>query len=262
MSSANRDYERAEEWARRAMDLDPGPESTMRYAMVLERQGRIAEAIGMLQQLTAQHPDYLRGWTRLWSIQLGELGRRSSLSPVLNRGDITPLLPQIEANRFRFMGSMADMESLASFLARSGETGQPLAAELWLAIAERYPGHPRAEIALVTASTYVDGEKAIEILERLLELYPESPLSYKAYGRMIQALIREERTEEAIALSQEVIALPDPGFEEVGAGRATTARSGLYGQSFVCIGHSGWFNAARVMLSALGGDKLMKGGTV
>ena len=134
----------------------------------------------LLQQLTAQHSDYLTGWTRLWSMQLGELGRRSSLSPVMNRGDITPLLPQIEANRFRFMGSMADMGSLASFLARSGEAGQPLAAELWLAIAERYPGHPRAEIALVTAARYVDSDAGLEILGRLLELYPESPLRYRA----------------------------------------------------------------------------------
>ncbi|HEX9699985.1 MAG TPA: hypothetical protein VGD06_11050 [Acidobacteriota bacterium] len=223
------------EWARRAVGLMPGDYgAASTYYLALTRRDRDAEALAFLQQMVAQYPGETRFLTRLWQERLRSMGR--------NR-DIAPLLPEIEANRYRFMGSIEDMEALAGLLSGGGHEGRSMAADVWLAIAERYPEHPRAEVSLLRAAGFVDTERELEILGRFLEIYPESPLRYAVYDRMINALIGDDRFEEAIELAKEVIALPDPGFEEVGAGRDRIAETRRAGQTFACLGHSGWFAA-------------------
>jgi tetratricopeptide (TPR) repeat protein len=223
------------EWARRAVGLMPGDyAAASTYYLALTCCNRDAEALAFLQQMVAQYPGETRFLTRLWSERLRAMGR--------NR-DISALLPEIEANRYRFMGSMQDMEALAGLLSSGGAAGRAMAADVWLAIAERYPEHPRAEVSLLRAADFADTERKIEILGRLLEIYPESPLRYAVYERMINALIADELFEDAIELAKEVIAMPDPGFEEVGVGRDRIARTRSSGQTLVCLGHSGWFTA-------------------
>jgi tetratricopeptide (TPR) repeat protein len=223
------------EWARRAVGLMPGDyAAASTYYLALTRRNRNAEALAFLQQMVAQYPGETRFLTRLWQERLRAMGRDR---------DIAPLLPEIEANRFRFMGSIEDMEALAGLLSGGGPAGRSMAADVWLAIAERHPEHPRAEVSLLRAAGFVDTERELEILDRFLEIYPESPLRYAVYDRMINALIGDDRFEEAIELAKEVIALPDPGFERVGAGRDRIAETRRAGQTFVCLGHSGWFAA-------------------
>ena len=234
------------EWGRRAMELMPGDPAAVRsYVTALQQHGRRQEAVNLLRQMTAQYPNELDYWTQLWRAELDATSRRNR-----NYG---PLLDRINAQRFRFMSSMVDMERLAGVLRSMGPEGSAMSADLWVQIARRYPEHPRAERALISAaSTAPDVRRKIEILDQLLELYPDSPAIYRALENGIQQLIRAEQFDEAIDLSRSLLDAADPGFDPEGLGCDSYVSNTSWGLSLVCTGHVGWFSAAQAKSSGDG----------
>jgi len=227
------------ELANRALATNPGDYRTVSgYAALLERLGREQEAIGLLQLTAAQYPAELRFWTRLWTTQFRAMGRDRNLERIL---------PQINAQRHRFMDSLEHMEMLADVLSLGGTEASEPVIDLWLEIAERYPEHPRAELALFRAlneTTGVDDKR--RILETLVDRYPSSAARYAAYYDIINRLIRQERYEEAIDLSKSLLTLPDPPSDPRGVAREPRITSySLFGTSLECLGYAGWFGAAQ-----------------
>ena len=243
------------EWGRKAMELMPGDYSAASaYVGALLARDRDQEAINLLKQMTAQYPQELRYWTQLWSTQLRAMGRTRRVGS---------WLAEINVQRYRFMGSMEDMELLASIVSRGGPDGAVMSADLWVEIAHRYPDHPRAEYALLRAVTVTpDIDAKVKILDEMLELYPGSPALYRTYERIVQALTREERFDQAIELSKSLLQLPDPGFQQVGVGRDSLVRRSEWGLSLECIGHVGWFTAAQSRVGRVYGSTVIGAGGV
>lgn len=244
---------REPEQVSRALQLVSGALATMpgdyraasSYVRLLQRLDRNGEAISFLKQMTAQYPHELRFWTRLWSMELRAVGR-DARERTLER-----LLPQINAQRYRFMGSLRDMETLAVLFDSLGAAGSAEAVDLWRSIADRYPDHPRAEGALlraVAAAPDVDTKR--KALRVLTERYPASPARYAAYQFIISALVRDERYDEAIDLAKSLLDMPDPGFEDEGFARdPQIAEMVVFAGSLECLGYSQWFAAAQASLS-------------
>lgn len=214
------------------------------YVSLLEQLHRGDEAIAFLKQMTARYPDELRFWTSLWmrELHLGSSDRERAFER---------LRPQINAQRYRFMDSMEHMEMLARILDRVGGPAGADAVELWQSIAERYPDHPRAELALLRA---VSGARDVDTkrsaLQALIDSYPASPVRYAAYQDIINTLIREERYDEAIDLAKTLLELPDPGYAGRGVWRdPMVMEMAIYGNSLECLGYAGWFAAAQAPLA-------------
>ena len=230
------------------------------YVSALLRADRDAEAISFLRQMTAQYPHELRFWTRLWSLDLRQL--RSSqprqLREQASDEAFERLRPQIDAQRHRFMDSLEHMEMLASVLIAAGPAGGREAIELWQSIAERYPDHPRAELALLQvmqASRDIDAK--LQALAALTESYPGSAAIYPAYQDLITWMIYDERYDEAIELSKGLLELPDPGYDQSGVGRDPRILGmSVYGTTLECLGHAGWFGAAQAPLAKASGQNL------
>lgn len=236
---------RALQLVTRALAMMPGDyRAASSYASLLQRLGRQHEAIGFLKQMTAQYPGELRFWTRLWSLELRTVGR-DARERAFDR-----LLPRINAQRHRFMGSLQDMETLARLFDSTGAAGSTEAIELWQSIADRYPQHPRAELALLRAlNTARDADTKRQAMEALTERYPASPARYAAYQSIISALVREERYDEAIDLAKSLLDTPDPGYDSLGVGRdPEIARMAVFTQSLECLGYASWFSAAQAPL--------------
>jgi tetratricopeptide (TPR) repeat protein len=226
--------------AREAAVTMPGNyEAASTYVAVLQRHNRNSEAIAFLRQMTARYPQELRFWTRLWQLQA-----------VADRAERVRLLPRILAQRHRFMDSLAHMEMLANALAWAGQDAADDIVATWRAIADRYPDHPRAELALLQALQKTsDAFVKREILRVLDERYPASPARYAAYSDLLMNLMRAEQYDEAIDLSKTLLTLPDPGFIDRGAARDPRVRRPSFGRSLECIGHAGWFAAAQASMT-------------
>jgi len=250
MSSYDADIERALAAAYDWVTAAPGDyRAAMTYFAMLERLGRRPEAIGFLRQMTASYPSEVRFWTRLWHAEMRAMGRDR---------DLSRLLPQINAQRFRFMDSLEHMEMLADVLLMGGGETRDLAVELWQTIAERYPEHPRAELALLRALMMTgDVDAKIRALESLAERYPASAARYPACYRIIIQLLHDERYDEATAFAKSLLELPDPPSDPKGLARdPEIAGMSQFGSSFECIGHAGWFAAAQAPIADASGAPL------
>lgn len=216
------------------------PTATM-YADLLRLNGLRDEALRFLEQAVAVNPDDPRFLLELWRLRMRGVddyqAERASFSW------------QVAANRDRFLASPELTAELANFYTGSAMADPDGARQLWLALANRFPGNPEAKNALLRAAGMTDAaEEQIALYERVLADYPDSPIRYEVYYRMLNRLIGDEQYDRAQRTARGLTTAIDPGRTDDDEG--PFERPTEWGFTLKGIGYAGWFAAAQAKAGA------------
>ncbi|MCH7825798.1 MAG: tetratricopeptide repeat protein, partial [Acidobacteria bacterium] len=212
------------------------------YADLLRMNGLREEAIRFLQTAAALNPSepgFLVELWKLWTRGVDDVeGARAQFAA------------QFAANRGRFLDTPEHAAMLARFLAGAAMADRDASRETWLALADRFPDTARAKDALLrAASMTTDLDDKIDLYNRILDEYPDSPIRYAVYERLIRDLIRREEYDRAKRTARGLTTEPDPGrgdADHLGRNEGPTA----WGYTLEGIGYAGWFAAAQAEAGA------------
>ena len=151
----------------------------------------------------------------------------------------------LAANRGRFLDTPEHAEMLARFLAGPAMADRDASRETWLALADRFPDAAGAKDAVWRAAGMTkDLEDKIDLYNQILDEYPDSPIRYNVYTRLIRDLIRHEQYDRAQRTARGLTTEPDPGrgnSDDLGRNEDPTE----WGFTLQGIGYAGWFAAAQ-----------------
>lgn len=200
-----RSQPQAEEIVKRHLQANPSPEMQLAYARALLDEMRYAEAMSLLERLTAQHPDFADGWLVLGSVQAQDSRPERAEASLKRFLALAEPMPQSEARQRAlnqaylalsqtaekrkdipaaegWLGRIDNAQDMlaaqsrrASLLAREGKLDEALA--LVRGLPERNESDARAKLnaevqLLRNAKKY---EEAYELLRKALEREPRDP---------------------------------------------------------------------------------------
>jgi len=222
------------------------------YADLLRLNGLRDEAIRYMEQAAALNPDDPRFLLALWRLRMRGVDDYEA--------ERASFAWQVAANRGRFLASAELTAELAEFYTGSAMADTNGARDLWLALADRFPQDPEARNALVRAAGFThDLEDRIGLYERVLGDYPDSPIRYEVYSRMLRDLMESEQYDRALLIARGLTGEPEP--ERVDDTEGVFERPTTWGYTLQGIGYAGWFAVAQAKAGARrrGGNIYMVG---
>ena len=222
------------------------------YADILRLNGLRDEALRYLQTAAALNPQEPRYLIELWKMWTRGVENIDSAR--------AQFAADVYANRTRFLDTPEHAAMFASFLAGAAWADSDASRDVWLALADRFPDAPGAKDALLRVAGYTkDVDEKIAVFNRILEAYPDSPIRYTVYERLIRWLINEEAYDRAKRTARGLTAEIDPGrgdADDLGPNE----RSTQWGFTLEGIGYAGWFAAAQAEADAGGGGLSVRAG--
>jgi tetratricopeptide (TPR) repeat protein len=174
------------------------------YADLLRLNGLRNEAIAFLEQAAAFNPDEPLFLVALWKLRMRGVDDYEA--------ERAAFAWQVAANRSRFLVSAELTAALASFYHGSAMGDPDGARDLWLTLADRFPADPEAKNALLRAATLTnDTDGKINIYSRILSEYPDSPIRYEVYYRLLREIIDAKDYARAKRMARSLTTEPDPG---------------------------------------------------
>lgn len=220
-----------------AEEITNDPLTAAVYADLLRLNGLREEAIRFLRTAATMNPNEPR-----YLVELRKMWTRSVEDVEAARAQFAA---QLAANRGRFLDTPEHAEMLARFLAGPAMADRDASRETWLALADRFPDAAGAKDAVWRAAGMTkDLEDKIDLYNQILDEYPDSPIRYNVYTRLIRDLIRHEQYDRAQRTARGLTTEPDPGrgnSDDLGRNEDPTE----WGFTLQGIGYAGWFAAAQ-----------------
>lgn len=224
-------------------DLSNDLTTAATYAELLRLNGLRDEAVRFLDQAAALNTDDPRFLLELWRLRMRGVDDYQAERAAFSW--------QVAAHRDRFLLSAELTAELAEFY-RGAAMGDPEGArQLWLTLADRFPTNPEAKNALLRAADMTDdADTRMELYERIVSDYPDSPIRYRVYYDMLRHLIAREDFDRALRTARGLTSAPDPGRPGDDYTPGQFEKPTPWGYTLQGIGYAGWFAAAQANADA------------